>query len=208
LNLDVFANEHGLGPSKSGAAFNKTDSIRYLQKLSAEARKWGMSTGLKNAQKIIPDVLNEIEFAVNEECSVFEDCEDYKPLVDANKPIFHIEYVKPTTIGKRLQKMVYVPDEEYAQLNANQKRLVGISNRNDMESLRKEFCLQTPKNEYPGISTVIKNKDLDGWVLYCDKGFNFDMTPTTKAARSETGNGPKSSSCVTTKPAGGLRIND
>ena len=53
-----------------------------------------MKTGLKNSLAIIPDVVNIVDFAVNEQCSVFLECDKYDPFTKAGKPTFHIEYPK------------------------------------------------------------------------------------------------------------------
>jgi hypothetical protein len=50
--------------------------------------------GLKNAGEIIPNVLPLVQFSVNEECVANAECDKFKPFIDANKPVFHIEYPK------------------------------------------------------------------------------------------------------------------
>jgi hypothetical protein len=59
--------------SKRGGGFTpkltSEDSIRFLAKLSNEAAKYGMSTGLKNIEELIERVHPYIHFAVNEECA-------------------------------------------------------------------------------------------------------------------------------------------
>lgn len=53
-----------------------------------------MSTGLKNAQDIIPDVLNVVAFSVNEQCRQYNECDTYADFTRAGKPVFNIEYPK------------------------------------------------------------------------------------------------------------------
>jgi hypothetical protein len=65
-------------------------SVTYLKKLAAEAAKYGMSTGLKNAQEILSSVAGDIQFAVNEECAMSGgDCGSYAGF---GMPVYHIEY--------------------------------------------------------------------------------------------------------------------
>jgi hypothetical protein len=52
---------------------------------------------LKNALEISEQVLDVVEFAVNEQCHEAEkggtwDCPDYAPFTDAGKAVFNIEY--------------------------------------------------------------------------------------------------------------------
>jgi hypothetical protein len=51
-----------------------------------------MATGLKNAGDVIPDVLDVVDFCVNEQCAEFQECEVFSAFVKAGKPVFQIEY--------------------------------------------------------------------------------------------------------------------
>lgn len=49
--------------------------------------------GLKNAVDLIPSVVNDVQFAVNEQCHQYSgECALYKPFTEANKAVFNIEY--------------------------------------------------------------------------------------------------------------------
>lgn len=78
-------NDNGLG-------LKKADSISYVKFLSAEAAKYGMATGLKNAGDIVSSVLSHVQFSVNEQCIEYSECETFAPFIKAGKPVFHIEY--------------------------------------------------------------------------------------------------------------------
>jgi hypothetical protein len=52
----------------------------------------GMGVGLKNSQHHIPDVQDVIEFAINEECQTYDECDLYSKLSIDNKPVFGVEY--------------------------------------------------------------------------------------------------------------------
>lgn len=52
----------------------------------------GMAVGLKNSQELIPQFLNDFEFAINEQCMDYNECGLYKPFVDQNKVVFNVEY--------------------------------------------------------------------------------------------------------------------
>jgi endo-alpha-1,4-polygalactosaminidase (GH114 family) len=69
-----------------------TDSVNFVRKMASTANAYGMAMGLKNAQDIIPSVQQYVQFAVNEECAANQECESYMPMLQAGKPVFHIEY--------------------------------------------------------------------------------------------------------------------
>ncbi|CEJ93163.1 hypothetical protein VHEMI08772 [[Torrubiella] hemipterigena] len=141
-NVDGFQNNNGLGLTKEGA-------VDYMKFLSAEARKYNMAIGLKNAGDIIDDVLDYVDFSVNEQCAQYSECGLFAKFIKAGKPVFQIEY----------------PNEK--------KR--GVAPR-DMTPAAEKACRSMEAASLWGFSTVIKNLDLGGWVQYCD-GKTYD-TPT------------------------------
>jgi len=46
------------------------DSVVFMKRLAAEAKRYGMSIGLKNAENILPNITDVIQFAVNEVGSI------------------------------------------------------------------------------------------------------------------------------------------
>lgn len=84
-NVDGYQNDNGLG-------LTSDDSIDFMQFLSDEAGKYNMSIGLKNAGDIIEDVIDFIDFSVNEQCIQFSECETFAAFIEADKPVFNIEY--------------------------------------------------------------------------------------------------------------------
>lgn len=62
-NVDPFNDDFQRG---GGFGLTKEDSVAFLTKMAAEARRYGMSIGLKNAEDILPNVTSIIQFAVNE----------------------------------------------------------------------------------------------------------------------------------------------
>jgi hypothetical protein len=51
-----------------------------------------LSIGLKNALELIPDLVDEVDFAVNEQCHEYDECDVYAPFVAQGKPVFNAEY--------------------------------------------------------------------------------------------------------------------
>ncbi|KAE9382244.1 glycoside hydrolase family 114 protein [Stipitochalara longipes BDJ] len=92
-NIDGYNNTNGIG-------LNPEDSVSFFKFLSTEAHSRGMGIGLKNSLDLIPHVLDDLDFAVNEQCLVFNttsgisECTKYAPLFKLSTPVpvFNIEY--------------------------------------------------------------------------------------------------------------------
>lgn len=53
-----------------------------------------LSIGLKNAGDIVPDIIDKMEWSVQEQCIQYDECDSYRPFLDQGKPVFHVEYPK------------------------------------------------------------------------------------------------------------------
>jgi hypothetical protein len=151
-NVDGYSNGNSFSLSQS-------DSITYVSQLANYAHSLGMSVGLKNAQEILPSVMDLVQFAVNEECAMSSgDCDPYLDLVAAGKPVFHIEYASKYTIN-------------------NGKVTISSSEASDLSSddLKKKLCLKGTQY-YDTFSTTIKVLSLNSWVLYCDDTWSNTTT--------------------------------
>jgi hypothetical protein len=76
----------------TGFPLTQADAVSFVTFLSQTAHANGLSYGLKNGGDIVPQVVHLAEWVVNEECTFYNECELYKPFIDANKPVLHIEY--------------------------------------------------------------------------------------------------------------------
>jgi hypothetical protein len=76
----------------TGFPIRRADAIRYMRFLAREAHRRGLAIGLKNATSIADDLLDVMDFAVTEDCFDQGWCRDSKNFIDANKPVFAIEY--------------------------------------------------------------------------------------------------------------------
>jgi glycosyl hydrolase family 114 len=63
VKIDGYSNENGGG---FHPPLNETDTIKYTRMLSRYAHSLGLAMGLKNAQEILANVTQYVEFAVNE----------------------------------------------------------------------------------------------------------------------------------------------
>jgi hypothetical protein len=111
-NVDVYHNDNGLGITES-------QSIEYLAFLAGEAHARGMSMGLKNGIEMVPQLLDVMDFEVNESCMQFNECDKLTPFITAGKPVFHIEYNDNSATKKRA--------ETAAEANCSFKGAAGFS---------------------------------------------------------------------------------
>ena len=78
--------------NNSGFPLTQADSVAYMQFLAGAAHSRGLAIGLKNAGDIIPKVIGDMQWAVNEQCVQYDECDVTQPFIAAGKPVFHIEY--------------------------------------------------------------------------------------------------------------------
>ncbi len=84
-NVDAYDNESGLSLSRD-------DQIDFNSWLAAEARRRDLAVGLKNSLDLIPELVDQFDFAVNEECWANDECGELALFTEAGKPVFHAEY--------------------------------------------------------------------------------------------------------------------
>jgi hypothetical protein len=84
-NVDGFSNKNGLG-------LGPGDQLSYNQFLATEAHRRGLAVGLKNDVGQIPALVSSFDFAVNEQCNEYDECDKLRPFTSAGKPIFNAEY--------------------------------------------------------------------------------------------------------------------
>ncbi|ORX78289.1 hypothetical protein BCR32DRAFT_295136 [Anaeromyces robustus] len=70
----------------------KTDAIKYAKWLAETAHELGLSIGLKNVVGIIDDVSSYYDFAINENCILFDECYRYKNFLKQGKAVFGVTY--------------------------------------------------------------------------------------------------------------------
>ncbi|KAK4998434.1 hypothetical protein LTR66_002334 [Elasticomyces elasticus] len=143
-NMDGYANDNGL-------SLTSDDSIAFMTYLSSAATSLSLAIGLKNSLDIIPEVVNMTHFAVNEQCVQYNECKTYTPYLDADKPIFHIEYPS----------------------NSPQLSAGDVSNSCNT---RVDPVSYGAGGGTGTLSTLLKKMNLDGWVQYCDG--KSSTTPT------------------------------
>ncbi|MCC9704717.1 endo alpha-1,4 polygalactosaminidase [Streptomyces sp. MNU76] len=88
-NMDGYRND-------TGFPLTAADQLRYNRLVARLAHERGLAVGLKNDLDQIPELVDDFDFAVNEQCAQFEECEDLTPFIEAGKAVFHVEYEMET----------------------------------------------------------------------------------------------------------------
>jgi hypothetical protein len=87
-NVDGYVNE-------SGFPLNAEDQLRYNRMLARLAHDRGLGVALKNDLGQVEDLVADFDFAVNEECVTYDECQELVPFIHAGKAVLHVEYSLP-----------------------------------------------------------------------------------------------------------------
>lgn len=89
-NVDGYTNT-------SGFPLTFADQIAYNTWLANQAHARGLSVGLKNDLDQITELLPLFDWALNEQCFEFDECDLLLPFIKAGKAVFGVEYNLETT---------------------------------------------------------------------------------------------------------------
>ncbi|MFA6435306.1 MAG: endo alpha-1,4 polygalactosaminidase, partial [Elusimicrobiales bacterium] len=84
-NVDGYANN-------TGFPLTAADQLAYNRFLAVEAHNRGLSIGLKNDLDQVPQLVNDFDWALNEQCNQYKECETLVPFITAGKAVFNTEY--------------------------------------------------------------------------------------------------------------------
>ena len=87
-NVDGYQN-------RTGFKLTGADQLAYNRYLAQAAHDRGLAAGLKNDLGQVTALEPSFEFAVNEECADYRECQRLTPFTDARKAIVMLEYKKP-----------------------------------------------------------------------------------------------------------------
>lgn len=83
--VDAYAND-------SGFALSAADQLRYNRWLAEAAHARGLSVGLKNDLGQVAQLVDLFDWALNEQCFQYDECELLLPFVERDKAVFGVEY--------------------------------------------------------------------------------------------------------------------
>ncbi len=84
-NVDGYANDPGF-------PLTAATQLDYNTFLATEAHARGLSIGLKNDLDQVTALVTKFDWALNEECHTYGECEMLSPFISAGKAVFHVEY--------------------------------------------------------------------------------------------------------------------
>ena len=84
-NVDGYTNSTGI-------ALTAADQLAYNRFLAQEAHQRNLAVALKNDVAQAADLVADFDFAVNEQCHEYDECDDLEPFINAGKPVFNAEY--------------------------------------------------------------------------------------------------------------------
>ncbi len=84
-NVDGYTND-------TGFPLSATDQLRFNRWLAAMAHERGLSIGLKNNLGQVASLVGDFDWALNEQCFQFDECDALLPFVQAGKAVFGVEY--------------------------------------------------------------------------------------------------------------------
>ena len=114
-NVDGYSND-------TGFPLTANDQIRYNRWLSNEAHARNLSIGLKNDLEQIVDLVSYFDWALNEQCFEYDECELLTPFIKAGKAVFGVEYnIKTSNFCSKANRMNF--DWLLKNLNLDAKRV-------------------------------------------------------------------------------------
>ncbi len=84
-NIDGYVNDSGL-------PLTFQDQLDYNRWLAQAAHQKNLSIGLKNDLAQVKQLVNDFDWALNEQCFQFRECDLLEPFISAGKAVFGVEY--------------------------------------------------------------------------------------------------------------------
>lgn len=84
-NVDGYANDSGFDLSTS-------DQLDYNRFLANQAHARNLSVGLKNDLDQLSELVGDFDWALNEECFDYDECDLLLPFIQSGKAVFQVEY--------------------------------------------------------------------------------------------------------------------
>jgi len=90
-NIDAFEADQSSKPT--GFDITREDQLRYVNWLIKQAHGRGLAIGQKNATELVPDLVDQMDFALLESAHRLGFMDEFDPYVAQGKPVFAVEYV-------------------------------------------------------------------------------------------------------------------
>lgn len=84
-NVDAYDNDNGLNISMA-------EQLDYNRWLAQQAHQRGLGIALKNALALVPQLVNDFDFSINEQCHEYNECAALLPFIEQGKAVLNAEY--------------------------------------------------------------------------------------------------------------------
>ena len=84
-NVDAYQNS-------SGFPLTSANQLVFNRWIASQAHQRGLSVGLKNDLDQVADLQADFDWAINEQCYQYTECDVLQPFIDAGKAVFGVEY--------------------------------------------------------------------------------------------------------------------
>ncbi|MEO2279696.1 endo alpha-1,4 polygalactosaminidase [Pseudoalteromonas pernae] len=88
-----------LHTQQSGFNISYAQQLEYNMFIASSAHDAQLFVGLKNNLDQLADLHTYYDFAINESCIRWNECEMLTPFINSNKPVFHVEYLGVSGVG-------------------------------------------------------------------------------------------------------------
>jgi hypothetical protein len=111
-NVDGYANP-------SGFPLTSADQLAYNRLLARAAHARGLSIGLKNDLDQVRALEPSFDWALNEQCFQYDECDRLAPFVRARKAVFTVEYeLSPAAFCARSRRLGFMSMRKHLDLDA------------------------------------------------------------------------------------------
>jgi hypothetical protein len=163
-NVDSYDNRNGLG-------LTENDAVNYVTFLADAAHARNMAVALKNAGGIVSRLVNKVDFSVQEECVQYGNCAEFKPFIQQNKPVFHVEYSNGGAEKRDAWREDRYNDDDSENYGSTDEAATGDGTVDQVVTSSKAYSAASGSYgcaaKVAGFSSIMKNLDLDAWVQLC-----------------------------------------
>lgn len=89
-NMDAYTPDNS---NETGLSLTAQDQLDYNRWIAEQAHLVGLSVGLKNDLDQLSDLVDDFDWALNEQCFQYNECDGYSVFIQAGKAVFGVEYL-------------------------------------------------------------------------------------------------------------------
>lgn len=78
--------------NRTGFPLRRRHQLAFNRMIAELAHDRTLATGLKNVPQLVDELEPSYDFVINESCFVYDECDPYARFIEADKPVFVLEY--------------------------------------------------------------------------------------------------------------------